>query len=130
MAGILGLTRGQWMRYTDRINLVPFYPGPKYPAELAGQNATMLSVTLLRPRRLVLLGANVARAFQVYGQEPCQWVWSPLGPRVMLLPHPSGRNLWYNDPDNHRRVRRALREHLERIHEASASERSREGNEG
>jgi len=52
-------------------------------------------------RRVILLGASVARAF---GYEPTPLLkWRYDGRREMTLadvPHTSGRNRWYNDPEN------------------------------
>ncbi len=111
LRALCGLTEARWRR-VERVNLLPFCPGGRFPAELAASQAANLSHSLLRSRRLVLLGRRVALAFGVprsAGREYAEWTRSPLGPEVAVIPHPSGKNLWYNDSANRRRVERFLR---------------------
>lgn len=59
-------------------------------------------------RRTILLGSRVAKAFGVYDAR--QMEWRPIkfvtkgnemaDGLVARMPHPSGRNLWWNDPAN------------------------------
>lgn len=72
----------------------------------------LLSETL-RGRRVVLLGANVSRAFGVSFRKLSEVVlsWHPVGEGLAaaVVPHPSGLNRWWNDPDNRVRARLFLR---------------------
>lgn len=69
------------------------------------------------PPRIVCLGRRAAAAMGVPDREP--WgAWLPrlpgiaelLGTRIAVLPHPSGRNLLYNDDAMVELARRVLRE--------------------
>jgi hypothetical protein len=61
--------------------------------------------------RVVLLGKSVARCFglRVNFLEPVEMA----GKRFIVLPHPSGINLWWNSKTNVSRARRALRRFLD-----------------
>jgi hypothetical protein len=86
------------------------------PARLAAR----VMRPLLRGRRIVIVGRKVAEAFElpmVDWFEPFQL---HCGPRhavtgcngmaeAMVIPHPSGRNHWYNSETNRALARRALR---------------------
>src|SRR5690606_27742398 len=61
---LTGLTRGDYLRTFDRMNLVAEYPGETYPLDRARATVDMLMVSLLRGRRLVGLGRKVAAAFR------------------------------------------------------------------
>lgn len=50
-------------------------------------------------RRLVLLGRLVADAFELELREPGEVVTLPGGVPALVLPHPSGRNRFWNDPE-------------------------------
>ena len=62
------------------------------------------------PLRVLLLGARVARAWSCRGSFGYaeQYGWKGVGLRVAWIPHPSGRNLLYNDRRNQLRARRAV----------------------
>lgn len=61
---------------------------------------------------LLLLGNRVARAFDLPSDvEWLEWYRSPTHAHPMIaVPHPSGRNRWWNDMDNVAEARRLLRE--------------------
>ncbi len=59
---------------------------------------------------VVLLGQSVLRAFGLPKVQPVHWQ-EQRGTRWCMIPHPSGRNLWYNDPV-HREVVALLLEEL------------------
>jgi hypothetical protein len=67
---------------------------------------------------VVLLGRRTAAAFEVgsdyyawRGQEPEEIaLGGPALPRLVVLPHPSGRNLLLNEPATRERIGRVLRE--------------------
>jgi len=55
---------------------------------------------------LVLLGRRVSRAFGLSGTAPIlEWI-EHEGRAVMVFPHPSGINQWWNDPSNRKRADR------------------------
>ena len=66
-------------------------------------------------RRFALLGKDVTRAFGLHRGErdAPPLMWQELGYRDThwaLLPHPSGRNMWYNTPGNRDRAAQFLAE--------------------
>jgi uracil-DNA glycosylase family 4 len=67
-------------------------------------------LALLRPRVVLLVGTLAIERF--WGRVPLSDVVGKSrvdGDRVLIpLPHPSGASRWLNDPDNRRRLRRAL----------------------
>lgn len=116
---LMGLSRREYLKTFDRVNLLPYFPGqhkrddkfPMTPAKLAAQ----VMMPLLSERTVVLVGRNVANAFKL-GADFHEWtdwqvrrrcpVKGELGQcRVAVIPHPSGRNHWYNDETNREAAR-------------------------
>lgn len=114
LQAMMGLTRGEYLKSFDRMNLLPYFPGkhkrddkfPMTPAKLAAQ----VIKPLLAGRTVILVGRNVADAFQ-FDTEFFDWVEWPVRrrcvvsrdngiARVAVVPHPSGRNHWYNKPEH------------------------------
>jgi uracil-DNA glycosylase len=62
--------------------------------------------------RVVLLGSRVRRAFGFEAVSALD-VATKDGKRFLMLPHPSGRNRWYNDARNTARAAAVLREFVE-----------------
>jgi hypothetical protein len=60
-------------------------------------------------RVLVLLGRKVAEAFGLADMPAFSSRQIIGGPRVVVLPHPSGRNMTWNDPASVARARLAIR---------------------
>jgi len=100
----LGWTRGDYLRTFARANLLGYYPGASFPVGRARPEAPLLAQRLA-PRPLILLGRGVAMAFRFPTDEVLCWqdyVLEHTLVRAAIVPHPSGRNLWYNDPANRR----------------------------
>lgn len=113
---LTGLTRGEYLRYFDRINLLPYFPGrvghddsfPMTPAKLAAR----VIRPLLTGRIVILVGRKVADAFKIdlpfhewaelRTQRPNILTRCRGTARFAIVPHPSGRNHWYNRDDNRR----------------------------
>lgn len=97
--------------YFERVNLLEEFPGKAGKGDLfdrvfAVQSAAKITIDLaLFPRPFVLLlGNKVATAF---GRErPIFRRFAIHGTRAYVVPHPSGINLWWNDPKNVRRAKR------------------------
>lgn len=122
---LIGLSRGEYLSLFDRCNLLPYFPGrtqarddsfPMAPARLAAQ----VMRPLLRGRRVVIVGRKVADAFDLPKVDWFEPIQLRCGPRhaatgcsgladVIVIPHPSGRNHWYNTELNRARARQALR---------------------
>lgn len=100
------VTMSSYARTFERLNLVI---GP-FDRAVARERAAEL-IPVLAGRGVVLLGKEVARAFYVV--DEIDWIPRRVhGATFYLLPHPSGRNHKYNDPD----VRRAAGEVLARLY--------------
>jgi hypothetical protein len=107
LAEYAGLSWAQYLTRTERHNLIS-RPVDAWPTREARDAAQAVWPSLLG-RRTILLGQNVARAFGV-GEVPLRWrVVDDHGTEVAIVPHPSGRNLWWNDPEHRSAARRFLR---------------------
>lgn len=122
IAGMIGVGKYEYMKAFDRINLCPFPQESTIPVEEWRVAASNLGASLLRGRRVILLGVNVAQCFGIDVTSPpnqfLKWTDSPetkipnyglvgwnAGDRKppfawAILPHPSGRNRWYNNQVN------------------------------
>lgn len=98
----VGLSRGEYVKRFDRINVVD---GP-WSMQLARKRAPLLMVMVQDYRQVILLGRDVQNAFGMHDIAPMheRSVIVRLVPRIettfYCIPHPSGRNQWYNDPAN------------------------------
>lgn len=129
IAELMGLDveREDWyelLRETfEPLNLLPDYLGKRERGDVftmsIGRTMARALIEEFAGSRWVLVGAKVCRCFDVdAGRAPrCQWI--DLAPRrvghVAMLPHPSGLNLWYNEPANVERARAFLTEEVERV---------------
>lgn len=118
IADMLGVKPMDYMAGFDRINLCPFAQESTIPVNQWKLAASNLAASLLRGRRVILLGVNVAQCFGVEHRSYLEWYEDPgeKVPRYGLvgwnagdrrppfawatLPHPSGRNRWYNEEAN------------------------------
>lgn len=102
---LTGMTTREYLRTFDRMNLLREFPGrwrrddrwPRREARIAAQAVE----PLLKERVVIFVGRNVATAFD-HGQLPWfEWTqcgrWGYAG---VVIPHPSGRNHWYNREGN------------------------------
>ena len=121
LAELLGTTQEQMLLDHDFINVLDRFPGKgpggdKFPMIEAKAQASR-KLDQLRGRRVVMLGHNVSRAF---GGERFTYlstydVRNPenFADRVCLatvVPHPSGRNRFFNREENRMIVAKLLRE--------------------
>jgi uracil-DNA glycosylase len=108
LASLCCLSLEAFLAAYDRANLVEAFPGrlakgDAFPIGEARRTAALIRA--LGPRRLVLLGSGVARAFGVVEGAPALR-WFRLGPHeAAICPHPSGVCRWWNDPLNVGRAR-------------------------
>jgi hypothetical protein len=88
----MDVSKTQYLRAFDRRNLVDGKTW--HPGEAARRAASLIEE--LRGREIVVLGAAPRRILGLPELlvHPIQW----RGSTWRQLPHPSGRNLWYNDP--------------------------------
>lgn len=114
LKAMVGLSQTDYLRTFARANLLDAYPGPTFPLSRARPLAAPLAQRLA-PRPLLLLGRGVAGAFRLPTQDILTWVDYELEHvwvRAALVPHPSGRNLFYNDPQRREQVGSWLREQV------------------
>jgi hypothetical protein len=104
----LGWTRGEYMLTFARVNLLHDWPGPSFPVAEARACIPDI-VRALAPRPMLLMGRGVAAAFGLRPDHPLLQLTSMkvagIDATVAIVPHPSGRNLWYNDAVNRAKVR-------------------------
>lgn len=121
IADMLGMQPIEYMRLFDRINVCPFpQPSTIQPKEWTSA-AENLAGSILRGRRVIMLGQNVAECFGVPrgAYDYCEWKICTSSFRGIagfragrmslpfswaVLPHPSGRNRWYNEHENRERA--------------------------
>lgn len=101
---ILGITDSAYLALYGRTNLCV----GKWSIVAAREAARAISVNEL-PRYIVLLGSKVCKAFGV-PYEPYTVRPSGRGYPLVVLPHPSGLNRAWNEPDAVERARRVMRE--------------------
>lgn len=103
-------TKTAHLQGSCRLNLIPEHPGKTWQSGRAAVQATnLLRSGLLADRLVILVGTRIRQAFypglMPADWPPCEWKVCLLRPlhahcQVAWMPHPSGRNLWYNDEDN------------------------------
>ncbi len=101
------------LRRSQHRNLLNYWPGEDgkgsyFPALVAKEEARKIRIPL-HVHTLVLLGMRVATAFQMH-LVPYFERRTYRDRLVYVVPHPSGVNRWWNDPDNRRQARRFLEE--------------------
>lgn len=105
LEGLLGLQPGELPAVARSVNLFEALPSswsrPAARAQAARQDLAGVDV-------LVLCGRRVADAFGLQGVELLAEV-AFRGRRALVMPHPSQASRWWNDPENRRRARLALR---------------------
>lgn len=106
LAEYANLSWGRYLVETERRNLFS-EPVDPWPARLALQVAANVWPSLVG-RRTILLGKKVAAAFSVQLVELRWHKIDNQGTELALVPHPSGRNVWWNDAANRAAARRFL----------------------
>lgn len=96
---------GEYARLFERVNVLREYRGPAaggkgdaFPLSEARAAAKAL-MPELRGRVVVVLGRNVARAFELHGLGWTTW-WPACGVVWGVIPHPSPLVRWWNDSGN------------------------------
>lgn len=110
LAGLLGMSSGEYLDRVPRENLLKEWPGAlsgdyggdgfDVPAGRAA--AREILSRELAGIRVVAMGRCVAGALGLPSDQPF-FKWAKLkGCEVAVAPHPSGNNQWWNDPENTR----------------------------
>lgn len=114
LAAMADVELSEFLAGTERRNVLQDWPGPQgkggaFPMYRARREAQDMRMVLLG-RRVVLLGSRVATAFGLARLGVLRWhVIGHDGAGYAVLPHPSGVNRWYNNPDNMEAARAFLR---------------------
>lgn len=125
---LMDLSRLQYLDLFDRINLLNKFPGrqardDRFPMREAKIAASAIK-PLLHSRTVVLVGRNVANAFELEADFH-DWMEWPLNEGgvclVAVVPHPSGRNHWYNQKKNKQAARRFWRTTIKNLVEDEES---------
>lgn len=114
---LMGISREEYLDLFDRINLLNEFPGRhRRDAKIAAAAVR----PLLHSRTVVLVGRNVAQSFGL-DADFHDWMEWPLNEcgmcLVSVIPHPSGRNHWYNDKSNRLAARRFWRDTIKNLTE-------------
>ena len=122
---MMGITRGQYLGMFDRVNLLYNFPGKHKRDDKFPMREARIAACAMRPlfagRVVILIGRNVAEAFGVEAEFHTWFAWPVRRPNLIqrcngvaqaaVVPHPSGRNHWYNRPE-HRALARAFWQNL------------------
>lgn len=105
-----GISLDDYLERTDRVNL---FQRPLARWDRVGARFHASLVAIDRTRRVILLGRRVAAAFSLAHLDVLRW-YGPATTRLAarslaIVPHPSGRNRWWNDPANRIQAERFLR---------------------
>lgn len=112
LARFLGLRPEQFLERFDRFNLLNRFPGQDASGEdkFSMQRARVAAEAILpflREREVVFVGRKVSEAFG-YHERVLPFLERQYHPKLDMhfscIPHPSGRNRWFNDRDNQLRV--------------------------
>lgn len=98
-----GTTRSEYLSAFERRNLLR---ARQWDA-LAARDAARAARPTLEGRVVVVLGTEVRKALELAPAEPLSCN-DAGGFRWVAVPHPSGRNRWFNEPANFERSRRVL----------------------
>ncbi len=100
LAAIAGLRwPTEYLLRTERMNLVEVWPGDCWPTWYARKRAGEIESRWSGVTALLLERA-VADAFGLSKAKYLSWCTAVNGGRLAVVPHPSGRNRWYNDAAN------------------------------
>lgn len=105
LLALTGLSHNEYMARFDRVNLLYHYFGKhandvdKFPQAQARAAAEAMR-SFLVGREVLLVGRDVATAFGHADTPWLEWHTDPWEFRFAVLPHPSGRNHWYNCSEN------------------------------
>jgi len=116
----VGTTGDVLPRYFELRNLISKYPGKAGTGK--GDHFDRVAAKIqaaqmyeefdgMGPRWILLMGRSVSRAFGIRHREYLRpWPWNQH--KMVIFPHPSGINRWYNDNHNWRAASEFLREVL------------------
>jgi hypothetical protein len=104
LAELIGVPEETMMEHVCWVNLWDV------PGNIPAYEVSMIEQAAQHDDAIVLLGREVAEAVSLGDQDPLSRIErnGGVGPVLLLLPHPSGLNRWYNDAANTARAQEAL----------------------
>ena len=104
LADLFGVPEDEMMAQAVWVNLWD------YPGGVAANYAHAIEQAAQSSDAVILLGRKVADVFALGDRDPLTEIVrnGGVGPTVLLLPHPSGLNRWYNDEASETAAREAL----------------------
>lgn len=112
LASLMGISQEEMLAQHEMLNVLDYWPGKglggdKFPMPLA-KIAARKMLESLRNKPVILLGSNVARAFgakrfrylEHYEIRDPQHSSEIIVPFMVVVPHPSGVNRWWNRPES------------------------------
>lgn len=113
LASLMNLSFACYLTRTERLNLFDEWTGRSGKGDAWNKEQALKRAEgiapLLRDRRVVFLGRNVAEAFGAQNLLWLTWVrMESLESEVAIVPHPSGIVLWWNNEENQKRASRFL----------------------
>ena len=121
LADCCDLTMAEFLATFDRVNLLQVQPqdggkGATFNVQEARRVAYSMTQHSDWPGRLALiLGKRAGAAFGFVQVDYFQKM-ALYGAIVYVVPHPSGLNRWWNDPENELQMMRFMRELIEGLH--------------
>lgn len=107
--------RFAYLRAFLRVNVLRLHSS-RYPSDVRASRLASRTASLLKPfladRATLLVGKFTACAFGHHAPW-MSWQTTRQGGRVASIPHPSGRNRWYNESENRAALARFLRRTIE-----------------
>lgn len=129
LAEVFGITYDEYLETFSRLNVLHEWPGrggkgDDFPMAQARECARQI---VIEKRTTFLLGKRVAQAFGFRPQARflSGYFFPEQEWRIMIIPHPSGINIWWNDPANVRRAKKQARRFLEDDPDRQASRKNR-----
>lgn len=107
---ISGFSLGEWIYGLDRCNIIPEWTS-RWDKDRAAINAKAL-IRCRVPHTVFACGRRVSDAFGYTGSLPYKNQSMIFGCMMVYIPHPSGRNPVYNDPEIRAWVHDAFQEVL------------------
>jgi hypothetical protein len=104
LAALFGMERDELLKRCDSVNLLDKYYGKNgrgdiFPLDIARESAKKIVDKRDEYQSVILLGQNVAGAFEMKGYAPFQW-YTVGKTRIAIIPHMAGANRWYAKEQN------------------------------
>jgi len=117
---LMGVAEKDFFRDYDRINVLDFFTGKKgkgdaFSKSMVPKERREFLMKFVNDRNVVFFGRETARVFGIEPEflVPDLFLVDKSCFRGIVAPHPSGINLFWNEPENRRSAKIALRAFVE-----------------